>query len=105
MADRLMSLTGADNFRDLGGYPTLDGHETRWGRVFRSDALTWLTADDVARLTAAGITTVVDLRGTWERQYDSGGPLLQAPIRGHHHPIVERPVRPAVGMVREHIVD
>ena len=34
--ERLVALEGALNWRDLGGYPTADGHVTRWDRVFRA---------------------------------------------------------------------
>ena len=41
--DRLVPLSGAFNFRDLGGYRGLDGRTTRWGTLFRSDTLHELT--------------------------------------------------------------
>lgn len=59
---RLLPLEGTYNFRDLGGYPTVDGRSTRWGRLFRSDALQELTAADHDHLTGIGLATVVDLR-------------------------------------------
>ena len=43
-------LQGASNFRDLGGYATASGQRVRSGRVFRSDHLAGLTADDLAQL-------------------------------------------------------
>ena len=39
-------LQGAHNVRDLGGYPTTDGRATRWGMLYRSDALNELTEND-----------------------------------------------------------
>ncbi|MER5951459.1 tyrosine-protein phosphatase [Streptomyces sp. NPDC001904] len=62
------------NFRDLGGYRTLDGRTVRWGRLYRSDALSKLNPapDDDAgradreRYTGLGIRTVIDLRYPWE---------------------------------------
>lgn len=41
--DRLVTLEGTLNFRDLGGYVGLDGRTVRWGMVFRSDAMHELT--------------------------------------------------------------
>lgn len=32
-------LKGAYNVRDLGGYPAADGKMTRWGILYRRDAL------------------------------------------------------------------
>lgn len=78
-AARLLPLEGAFNFRDLGGYPTMDGRSTRWGRIFRSDALHELTASDRTRLEKIGLATVVDLRvpeeaakvGRWPAQHEA----------------------------------
>jgi protein-tyrosine phosphatase len=50
------------NTRDLGGYPTADGRETRWGAVVRSDSLAALTPAGRDALLAYGVRTVVDLR-------------------------------------------
>ena len=47
-ATRFVTLQGARNVRDLGGYETRDGRRVRWGNVFRSDELTNLTDADVA---------------------------------------------------------
>jgi protein-tyrosine phosphatase len=68
---RSVDLQGASNFRDLGGYPTVDGGQTRWGRVYRSDALHRLSPQDLATVKQLGLRTVYDLRVAEER--------LQAP--------------------------
>jgi len=47
---RASALSGAYNFRDLGGLPAADGRRTRTGLLFRSDTLQALTEADVARL-------------------------------------------------------
>jgi protein-tyrosine phosphatase len=58
-------LTGADNFRDLGGigpgYDTAGGGHVARGVVYRSNALT-LTPVDLASLASLHITEVIDLR-------------------------------------------
>lgn len=59
---RLLPLTGAFNFRDLGGYPGLEGRTTRWGLLFRSDTLHELTGSDIEVLRSLGLATVIDLR-------------------------------------------
>jgi hypothetical protein len=33
---RVVPLFAVHNFRDLGGYPTADGRETRWRTLFRA---------------------------------------------------------------------
>ncbi len=50
------------NFRDVGGYPTEDGFQVRWRRLYRSDSLHRLADDDLDRFHALGVRTVVDLR-------------------------------------------
>jgi protein-tyrosine phosphatase len=64
---RVVRLQGATNFRDLGGYRTRDGRQVRWRRLFRSDHLGRLTADDEAMLAALGLQQVLDFRGDQER--------------------------------------
>jgi protein-tyrosine phosphatase len=60
------TLQGASNFRDLGGYPVDDGRRVRRGRVFRSDHLAGLTADDLSQLQALQVTHSIDFRGVVE---------------------------------------
>lgn len=61
-AERQIVLEGAVNFRDIGGYKTLDGREVKWGKVFRSDGLTRLTTGDHNVLRGLGIRRVFDFR-------------------------------------------
>jgi len=75
---RLPPLAGGRNFRDLGGYPTADGRQVRWRRLFRSGALTNLTEADGSQLGCLGIRTICDLRAPSERRrepthWNSGG--------------------------------
>lgn len=62
VAERLVPMDGVRNFRDLGGYPTADGGETRWGQVFRSGRLDETTDADLDRIRRLGIEVVFDLR-------------------------------------------
>ena len=64
--DRIAPLTGATNFRDLGGYRGLEGHTVRWGRLFRSDHLGRLTPEDQDRIRQLGVARAFDFRGTRE---------------------------------------
>jgi protein-tyrosine phosphatase len=65
---RRMPLTGAVNFRDLGGYVTIDGKVTAWRRLFRSDSLAELTDDDIPQVNALGLRRIFDLRAPEERR-------------------------------------
>jgi protein-tyrosine phosphatase len=90
---RLIPLEGSSNFRDLGGYPGSNGRPTRWGRLFRSDALHELTAGDVGHLHALGLRTVVDLRTERELHRTGRGPLEPGPVAFHHLAVVREGVR------------
>jgi len=59
---RRLAWEGGLNARDLGGYPTADGRQTRWGAVVRSDSLAALTPAGRAALADYGVRTIIDLR-------------------------------------------
>ena len=67
-AERVLPLVGGRNFRDLGGYATQDGRRLRWGRVYRSGVLTYLTESDREVIRQRDIRVVCDLRTKSERQ-------------------------------------
>jgi protein-tyrosine phosphatase len=67
---RHLDWDGCVNLRDLGGLRTVDGHETRWGRVVRGDSPDRLTPAGWSALQAYGIRTVVDLRNDDERDLE-----------------------------------
>ena len=64
--DRVLPLQGATNFRDLGGYAGHGGRAVRWRRLFRSDHLGGLTAQDKAVLAELGLARSLDFRGLEE---------------------------------------
>ena len=70
-----MRIDGTHNFRDVGGYPAIGGH-TRAGQLYRSDALTRITATGVADLAALRIGVVIDLRSDLERRQDTSANVL-----------------------------
>jgi protein-tyrosine phosphatase len=59
---RILNWEACLNARDLGGYVTCDGSETRWGNFVRSDTLHRLTPQSIEALRAYGIRTIIDLR-------------------------------------------
>ncbi len=63
-------LDGANNCRDLGGYPAAVGRQVRTGALYRSDRLSALTDDDLDELSSRGIRTVVDFRAAPEMERD-----------------------------------
>ncbi len=66
-SSRWLPLEGGKNFRDLGGYVNADGQQVRWGKLFRTGALTGLTDADYKELQEADVATVVDFRTAPER--------------------------------------
>lgn len=65
--DRLLSVPGTHNLRDLGGYVTADGRTVKWGLIFRSDNLHELNKGRDA-FKALNIRSVTDLRSEPERK-------------------------------------
>ncbi len=78
-----MRFSGIFNFRDLGGHLTADGRRVAPGRLFRSDGLFRLDADERVRLGALGIRTVLDLRRPDEIVVDGRFPET-AGVQYHH---------------------
>ena len=70
-----MDIEGTHNFRDLGGYPATGG-TTRFGQLYRSDALTGVTAAGAGDLAALRIGVVLDLRSPLEVSQDHSRSLL-----------------------------
>jgi protein-tyrosine phosphatase len=61
-AGRRLAWEGLLNARDLGGYPTANGGETRWRAIVRSDSLTTLTERGQVALVEYGVRSIIDLR-------------------------------------------
>ena len=66
--ERILCFQGGCNFRDIGGYQTVDGRAVRWGHVYRTGVLSYFTADDHEALNALGVRAICDLRRAEERQ-------------------------------------
>lgn len=77
---------GCLNVRELGGLPTVDGGETRFGAIVRADSVRQLTTDGWQSLVDHGIRTVIDLRGDHERVDD---PPVESPVEVVHVPFLE----------------
>ena len=63
-----MQVSGAPNFRHIGGYTGHAGRRVAALRIFRSDHLGALTPHDGLRLAGLGLRRVLDLRGVTERE-------------------------------------
>lgn len=65
---RLISFDGTMNFRDLGGYQTANGQTVKWRKIYRSDSLSNLSANDLKKFKNLKITVDCDLRSDYEQQ-------------------------------------
>jgi protein-tyrosine phosphatase len=86
---RVIPLVAVHNFRDLGGYPTVDGRQTRWRTLFRADGLYRLTPRDADLVVALGVRTVVDLRTEKEVAHRGMFPVSSHAVTYHHLPIID----------------
>ncbi len=88
---RLLNIPSLLNARDLGGYPTRDGSQTRWRSLLRADDLVQLTPAGVQGMAEFGIETVVDLR--WPEEiavYPSPIPISLKHVRYHQISLLAR---------------
>jgi protein tyrosine/serine phosphatase len=77
---------GLLNVRDLGGHPTEDGDETRFGSIIRADSVRQLSDDGWAALVDYGVKRIVDLRANEELEAD---PPAELPVEVLHVPFLE----------------
>jgi protein tyrosine/serine phosphatase len=70
LAYRALGWEGCFNVRDLGGFRTAEGQETRWGALVRADGLSRLTDKGWKALESHGVRTIVDLRNEDEIEPD-----------------------------------
>jgi protein-tyrosine phosphatase len=77
-ATRFISLDGAQNFRDVGGYRTASGRMVKRGRLYRSGTLGGLTPAGQARFNSLHSVAIIDLRNTSERTSDQVAAWLKS---------------------------
>lgn len=65
---RIIPMERVLNFRDMGGYNTVDGREVKPGLIFRSADLSAMTEKDIALLQNLGITAIFDYRDDHEAE-------------------------------------
>jgi protein-tyrosine phosphatase len=76
---------GTLNVRDLGGHPTEDGSETKFGRIIRADNIRRLSEKGWKALADYGVRTIVDLRTDAELAAD---PPAELPVTVVHAPFM-----------------
>lgn len=60
--DKALPITGGRNFRELGGYQTMDGQHVRTHKLIRSGALNQLLPEDMQFLSDYGLRYDIDFR-------------------------------------------
>ena len=88
LRERNLAWDGCVNVRDLGGHPTEDGTETRFGAVVRADSVRTLSDLGWRALVDYGIATIVDLRFQSELDAD---PPATLPVVVVHLPLFPEP--------------
>ncbi len=58
-----LPIDSLENCRELGGYSTIFGEQTKWHSFLRSSDMSKLTQEDILFLKEYGVNTVIDLRG------------------------------------------
>lgn len=66
MPNRLLDINSGHNFRDLGGYQTVDGRTVKWRQLLRTGSLAELNNADLTTLASIPVTQDIDLRGQAE---------------------------------------
>jgi protein-tyrosine phosphatase len=65
---RLLPLECGFNFRDFGGYPTMDGGHIKSGMLYRAGMMAFVDEIGRDRLASLNIASICDLRTTMERE-------------------------------------
>ncbi|WP_272031742.1 tyrosine-protein phosphatase [Oceanobacillus kimchii] len=79
-----LPLDSLDNCRELGGYSTRFGQQTKWHSFLRSSDMSKLTQEDNDFLKQYGLKTVIDLRGADEIEKHKN-PLAEVDFCNYHN--------------------
>jgi protein-tyrosine phosphatase len=67
-AHRLLNFEGIANFRDMGGYPTVDGRQVQWGLLYRAGTFAQSSNADLQGLEKLKLKTLIDFRSSVEKE-------------------------------------
>jgi protein-tyrosine phosphatase len=98
---RHLPLQGTPNFRDIGGYETSDGRYVRWGLLYRSGVLTYLTAHDFAYLSHLDIRVVCDFRTAHENEVEPEAWIPNATVDHISLPIADGNKKGSVSSIEQ----
>ncbi len=85
LAERILPISNAYNYRDLGGYKNKDGRYIKWGKIFRAGDMVGLSDTDIKYLESIPIVTVFDMRLAEDQKHLEKLPIT---VREYYrHPI------------------
>lgn len=87
VAQHLLTVDGATNFRDFGGYLTNSSRLVNWRRLFRSSNFNGLTDEGLRQFEALGIRHVIDLRT--QQEIDEKPDRLPEGVGSSNIPIID----------------
>jgi protein-tyrosine phosphatase len=87
--DRVLSISGIGNLRDLGGYPAMGGKTTRWKVILRSAGTERLMPEGQRKLIEYGLRTNIDLRTHYQRETDPDVFKGSSEVDYRTHPIFD----------------
>ena len=83
ISNRGIDMDNVSNFRDLGGYSTVNDNQLKWGHIYRSGHLSNSNLFDQDKIKRLGIKTIIDLRTEKDRKahpYFVNIPKINIPI-------------------------
>jgi protein tyrosine/serine phosphatase len=87
MVQSLLNTT--QNTRDLGGYISRDGEQTRYESILRSDVQNYPSEEDYEYLKSKNITTIIDMRGQKDVERKPSGFIGRNDFKYHNFQINE----------------
>lgn len=97
---REIDLTSVHNFRDLGGYKTGNGSMVGWRKLFRSSDLNSLNRSDLGKLrNELGITSVLNLKSSFEIEHHGMGLLADSGIKCHNVALISNAGKSAANKI------
>lgn len=86
---RLLSVEGAYNLRDIGGYAAATGYATRWRVLLRSGSLHALAPKGHVALAELGLRSLIDLRTSHEIAAEPNPFAHDPQVRYLHLPLID----------------
>lgn len=83
-----LPLESVENCRELGGYNTQYGQQTKWHELLRSNDMSKLTQIDIDFLREYGVKTVIDLRGEDEIQENPNALVNEGFCKYYNIPLI-----------------